>query len=62
MELPHFLKLGSPMSPSGAIYIMNGQEGVLQAMVDMCKLYLEAKGINITPKIEQQILTHYRAQ
>lgn len=58
MSLPHYSKLGSPMSPRGALFIIHDQEGVIQANVDIYKSYLEAMGIKITPEVERYIFTY----
>lgn len=62
MEIPPppYSRLGSPTSPRGAFVLINGQEGVIQFFADICKTTLQAKGIEITPEIEQYILLRCR--
>jgi hypothetical protein len=50
-----FHKLGSPLSPSGAVYIAEGKQGALQMHIDLVKTTMELNGTKITPKIEKEI-------
>ena len=52
--------LGNPMSKQGAIFIAKDIEGNIQAFTDIIKTTLQANGIVITPKIEQEISLYFR--
>jgi len=56
MKEPHYYKLGSLTSPSGALFIINDNEGVILSKAEIYKATLQANGITVTPEIEQQIL------
>jgi hypothetical protein len=60
MKEPHFSRLGSPVSPNGAVYLINDIEGVILANADVLKEAMQLKGITITPTIEQQIIQYCR--
>lgn len=49
-------RFGSPLSPDGALYFMQGREGVVQCWADICKTAMQLTGMQITPAIEAEIL------
>ena len=61
-ELPYYSRLGQPTSKNGAFCIARGKEGVILMMTDIYKTKLQAKGIVITPEIEQIIVSHILKQ
>jgi hypothetical protein len=56
MNNEHITRFGDPVAPRGALYAMHDEEGVVQFYVDIARAALRAKGISITPEIEEQIL------
>lgn len=60
MKVPHYSRLGSPTSPGCAIYIANDQEGIILMYADIYKTTLQMNGIEITPDVEQLILSYCR--
>jgi len=60
MEAPHYYKLGSIKSPHGALYCIKDKDGGIQAYTEICVATLQANGIQVTPDIEQEILSYYR--
>lgn len=56
----HFFKFGSPKSPHSALFIAEGEEGVISFRAEVLKSTLEANGVQITPEIERQVLAYCR--
>jgi len=54
--------LGDPMSKHGAFILMQDMEGVIQASTYITKITLQAKGIEVTPEIEQEIALYFKTQ
>lgn len=51
----HITRFGSPLTHSGARYIVSDQEGLIQMDIDMGLAQHYAKGIPITPDIESKV-------
>jgi len=45
MRSRHITRFGSPLAPSGALYYVSDQDGLVQMEVDLELVKLEAKGI-----------------
>jgi len=56
-KLPHYSKLGTPASPSGALHVVHDQEGIIPANADLYRSILELKGVTITPEIYQELIS-----
>ena len=57
MTFKSMTRLGSQLSPQGAIYIAQGKkEGVLELWADIYRSALHLNGVQITPAVEKVIL------
>lgn len=56
MRNRHITRFGSLLAPSGAVYYVTDQEGLIRMDVDMRLEKLRAEGIAINPDIESQVI------
>ncbi len=55
--LPPYSKLGARASSSGALYVVNDQEGIILAYADLYRSILESKGVTVTPEMYQELIS-----